>query len=48
MRELLVTRGILHLVVDLPSLDRLEDAGMLTAHRIFFGLPPRAAQVRCP
>lgn len=46
--QLLVTRGILHLVVDLPSLDRLEDGGMLTAHRIFFGLPPRAEQVRLP
>lgn len=46
--QLLVTRGILHLVVDLPSLDRLEDAGMLTAHRILFGLPPRAQQVRLP
>ena len=46
--QLLVARGILHLVVELPSLDRLEDGGMLTAHRIFFGLPPRSAQVRLP
>lgn len=29
--------GIEHLVVDLPSLDRLDDAG-LGAHRAFFGL----------
>jgi arylformamidase len=36
----LVTRGIEHLVTDLPSVDRLEDDGLLTAHRIFFGLPP--------
>ncbi len=35
----LVRRGVEHLVTDLPSVDRLEDAGHLTAHRIFFGLP---------
>ncbi len=46
--QLLVAHDILHLVVSLPSLDRLEDAGMLTAHRIFFGLPPRSQQVRLP
>lgn len=38
--QLLVERGILHLVVDLPSIDREHDDGRLTAHRIFFGLPP--------
>jgi len=35
----LVVRGILHLITDLPSLDRLQDEGRLTAHRVFFGLP---------
>lgn len=40
--RLLVERGIDHLVVDLPSIDRLEDEGRLTAHRVFFGLPPGA------
>ncbi len=35
----LVARGIEHLVTDLPSVDRAEDEGRLTAHRIFFGLP---------
>lgn len=35
----LVTLGIEHLVTDLPSVDRTEDEGRLTAHRIFFGLP---------
>jgi hypothetical protein len=34
----LVARGIEHLVTDLPSVDRAEDEGRLTAHRIFFGL----------
>jgi arylformamidase len=37
--EWLVARGILHLIVDLPSIDRTHDQGRLTAHRIFFGLP---------
>ncbi len=35
----LVERGIQHLVLDLPSADRADDGGRLTAHRIFFGLP---------
>jgi arylformamidase len=38
--EWLVGRGIEHLVVDLPSIDRAHDEGRLTAHRVFFGLPP--------
>jgi arylformamidase len=37
--SLLVDRGIEHLVVDLPSIDRSHDEGHLTAHRVFFGLP---------
>ena len=43
--QLLVSRGILHLIVDVPSLDRTHDAGRLTAHRIFFGLPAGSAQL---
>lgn len=35
----LVARGVEHLVTDLPSVDRLQDEGRLTAHRVFFGLP---------
>ena len=35
----IVSQGIEHLIVDLPSIDRAEDEGRLTAHRIFFGLP---------
>ncbi len=38
----LVESGIEHLVVDLPSIDRIEDEGRLAAHRVFFGLPPGA------
>jgi kynurenine formamidase len=40
--EWLVARGIETLVLDLPSADRAADGGLLTAHRIFFGLPPRS------
>ncbi|HTW38319.1 MAG TPA: cyclase family protein [Steroidobacteraceae bacterium] len=38
----IVECGIEHLVVELPSVDRLEDDGLLTAHRVFFGLPAGA------
>jgi len=30
--------GIDHLLVDIPSLDKLDDGGHLACHRIFFGL----------
>jgi kynurenine formamidase len=43
--QLLVSRGILHLIVDVPSIDRAHDEGRLTAHRIFFGLPPGSVQL---
>ncbi len=36
----LVARDIQHVVLDLPSADRADDGGRLTAHRVFFGLPP--------
>ncbi len=42
---LLVGRGVLHLVVDVPSIDRAHDEGRLTAHRLFFGLPPGAIEL---
>ena len=42
---LLVGRGVLHLVVDVPSIDRAHDEGRLTAHRQFFGLPRGSAQL---
>jgi arylformamidase len=44
MQELVV-RGVEHLVTDLPSVDRVEDDGRLTAHRIFFGLPERSTNL---
>jgi arylformamidase len=33
-------RGYRHLLLDLPSLDREDDGGLLSAHRAFFGLAP--------
>lgn len=44
--ELLVARGIEHLLLDVPSFDRLDDGGKLTGHRIFWGLPPGANDVK--
>jgi hypothetical protein len=49
--QFLVAQGIEHVVLELPSVDRTEDQGKLTAHRIFFGLPPdssRLADARRP
>ena len=43
--QLLVARDITHLIVDTPSIDRMHDAGRLTAHRIFFGLPQDVVQL---
>lgn len=37
--EYIRTCGFDHLLVDVPSIDRLEDNGHLACHRIFFGLP---------
>jgi arylformamidase len=36
---LLRERGVQHVLVDLPSLDREDDGGLLAAHRAFFDLP---------
>ena len=44
MQEL-VDQDIEHLVTDLPSVDRLDDQGRLTAHRLFFGLPPASTEL---
>ncbi len=46
-----VALGVRHLIVDLPSVDRAEDGGQLTAHRLYWGLPPgsrRLAEARRP
>ena len=41
----LVAHGVVHLVVDVPSVDRAHDGGHLTAHRVFFGLPAGAKRL---
>ncbi len=35
----LVSAGVEHLLIDLPSVDREQDGGKLTAHHLFFGVP---------
>lgn len=37
--ELLAEKGVKHLLVDLPSLDREEDGGRLAAHKAFWRYP---------
>jgi kynurenine formamidase len=37
--QFIVDRGIRHLLLDTPSLDRTHDEGLLTGHRIFWGMP---------
>jgi kynurenine formamidase len=41
-------RGVQHVLVDLPSLDREDDGGLLGAHRAFFDVPPRATRLAGP
>ncbi|MGH8162103.1 MAG: cyclase family protein [Gammaproteobacteria bacterium] len=43
--QALADAGIEHLLVDLPSLDRLDDPA-LPAHRAFFGLPAGSRRLR--
>lgn len=35
----LVSLGVEHLLIDLPSVDRERDGGLLRAHHLFFGVP---------
>jgi arylformamidase len=37
--ELIVSSGIEHLLIDLPSVDREEDGGALASHHIFWNYP---------
>ncbi len=37
--KLLVEQGVVHLLVDLPSVDKEVDGGALLSHRVFFGVP---------
>jgi len=41
-------RGVRHLLVDLPSVDREEDSGKLVNHRVFWGFEPEAEELGDP
>lgn len=41
----IVEQGIEHLLVELPSVDRTDDEGLLSNHRIFWNLPPQADEI---
>jgi kynurenine formamidase len=43
--EYIVACGFKHLLVDLPSIDRIFDEGNLTNHRIFWNVEPRSREV---
>ena len=38
--------NVKHLLVDLPSLDRTFDEGLLSAHRIFWGIPLKSHDIK--
>lgn len=41
----IVSRGVQHLLVDLPSIDRMHDEGKLSNHRIFWNMPPGSTEL---
>ncbi len=43
--EYIVKRGFKHLLVDLPSIDRLYDDGKLTNHRIFWNVGAKSFEI---
>ena len=43
--EFIVECGFKHLLVDLPSIDRIFDDGKLTNHRIFWNVEPRSREI---
>ncbi|MBK7869946.1 MAG: cyclase family protein [Saprospiraceae bacterium] len=42
--EWLVARGVQHLLIDLPSVDREEDGGKLLAHKAFWRYPDKVRE----
>lgn len=46
--EDIVMLGVRHLLVDMPSVDRLDDEGKLTCHRLFWEVPPGGKYVETP
>lgn len=45
--QYIVDCGIMHLLIDLPSVDREEDGGALAAHRIFWQYPGPSVRREC-
>lgn len=45
--EVIVAKGIEHLLIDLPSVDREEDGGAVASHHIFWGLPSGQNRAHC-
>lgn len=45
--EKMVSQGILHLLTDLPSVDREEDEGKLLAHKAFWNYPSNNIRQHC-
>lgn len=43
--QYIVERGVKHLLVDMPSVDRLLDEGKMSVHHIFWGLPAESHEV---
>lgn len=43
--QLMIERGIMHLLVDMPSIDRLYDEGKLANHRIFWNVEAEKFEV---
>lgn len=45
--KIIVDHKIKHLLVDIPSVDREEDGGKLTAHKIFWNYPENQNRYHC-
>lgn len=43
--KFIVEKNVQHLLVDMPSVDRLDDEGKLTNHRIFWGVSPKQKNI---
>ncbi len=43
--QYIVARGVQHLLVDFPSVDKMDDGGALINHRIFWGVPEGGKEV---
>jgi hypothetical protein len=46
--EDILALGVEHLLVDMPSVDRADDEGKLTNHRIFWDVPKGVKEVKKP